>query len=877
MEVPPPVCSGGLVEYITYHADGLNWRSISAHCSLSQTDLVLLLCILCLSLVVLCIFLLSELCIFRHLFRRRRLSFNQSSSEPPLFSPENDGLHQRIALMSDIVKPIHRSFVGHLQTYLSSNTTTNITSASTNLSTVIESMRLLEISIDGKDSTDASPNPLSSPSRIYSINLLYVGLTITVFVAILIGTIYTSFLALTIESTIFDLTSHIGEVSLASKDLANTFISEGYAIINRAIKVDVAQNNHRSNLRPFIEEMKLIWGDEAMRLYAMALNVTPTKQWLREHTRANLLHFNTFLRRLSSLFSVAPFLSEGNIKSVNDIFLSYTYEIARLTPHPLFKSASWRDVQVLNFTAVALCEHSTSLFPTCADVESHLEMIATELDTWPRYEKNRDFAKVTAFSLLPRMLNAEAHVERWLPLAQDPTGNIPFLFDEFLIPEIDKERANLNKTLDLLPKEWAESLARKYLNIVSVFPVALAIMLSLLLILSVIAVLLSSSCCCCCFCVIRFNRIGKARRGRRFAICYRQFFAISTTLLCIIGVGFGIAGSIGQNQLCDVLFVRSRHADVWLNHLLAKTLSRLPGLHEVFEIDNINIRIPERVFSTLDTNYTPESPPFLQSINMTRPVNLRALWHSQWLNKTLYELWYKKVWPLMERANLSYQVPRVPFSKAFNQFRMAVKLDQTFDDLYVGNIAEYLPEPTTDYYTRIALALKVKSNRASKEVDQLANYFTAIGDLIALYKLKFDQIAQALKVVEENKVVLEPLSPLIDVSDKIISYLANKTNTELIVQFTNNTANIFVNSKIAVDKYVLPVAHQILDELFPYPHLRETYRKALSPICPTDFAHSALFLTLRSFGFTLSLSAFGLFIVGLGCNRVLLKEHNSIS
>ncbi|KAM7535721.1 hypothetical protein Aperf_G00000099737 [Anoplocephala perfoliata] len=868
----PPVCSGGIVEYITYYADNLTWRSTSVNCFLSQTDLILLLCILCLSLAVLCIFLLSELCIFRH---RRRFSFHHSSPAPPLFSPESDGLHRGMTLLSGIVKPIQQSFVVHLRTYLSSNINTSITNASTNLSTVIESMRLLKIPIDGTDSTDTSPSTLSAPNRIYSINLLYVGLTISVLVAIMIGTIYTCVLARTIESTVCGLTNHIGEVSLASKELANTFISEAYAIMNRVIKMDVAQNNHRSNLRPFVEEMKLIWGDEAMRLYAMALNITPTKQWLREHTRANLLHFNTFLRRLSSLFSVAPFLSEGNIKSVNDVFLSYTYELARLTPHPLFRSASWRDVKVLNFTAVALCEHSTSFFPTCSDVESHLEMITTELDTWPRYEKNRDFTKVTAFSLLPRMLNAEAYVERWLPLAQDPTGNIPFLFDEFLIAEIDKERARLNRTLDILQNKFAESSARKYLNIASVLPVTLAIMLPLLLILSLTAVLVSPS--CCCFCVIQPNRISKAGRGGKFAICYRQFFAISTTLLCVIGVGFGIAGSIGQSQLCDVLFVRSQHADVWLNHLLAKVFSRLPGLHEVFEIDNIHIRIPERVFSTLDTNYTPGSPPFLQSINMNRPVNLRALWHSQWLNKTLYELWYKEVWPLMERANLSYRVPRVPFSKTFNQFRIAVKLDQTFDNLYVGNVGEYLPEPATDYYTRIALALKAKSNHISKEVDQLANYFTAIGDLIALYKLKLEQIAQALKVIENNKMVLEPLSPLIDVSDKIISYLANKTDTELISQFTNNTANIFVNSKIPVERYVLPVAHQVLDQLFPYPHLRETYRKALSPICPTEFTYSALFLTLRSFGFTLSLSAFGLFVVGLGCNRVLLREHNSAS
>ncbi|VDM31506.1 unnamed protein product [Hydatigera taeniaeformis] len=861
MEKSPPFCTGGFVEYLAEHVNGLNWRGISTHCALSQTDLILFLCILCMVLVVLCVFLLSDLSTWRHLSRHRRFSLSRPSSDR--FTSTKRSFHERMILMSDIVQPIHRPCVIHVQAYMSSKKL-GIT-ASTKVSIKTKSVEPLRLPTDGKDGTSGSSISLHSHRKSMEIQLLFIILMIAVILALVVGTVYTCSLARRIEMTIESLTGHIEEVAISSKQLANTFISEAYAIMNRVIEEDVAQNNPKSYLRPFVEEMKLIWGDQAMRLYAMAQKLSPSKAWLRQQTRTSLLHFNTFLRRLSSLFAVAPLLSESSIKSTNDLFLSYSYELARLTPHPLLKPVSWRDISILNFTATELCKHSTTHFSTCADVESHFAMIISKLEAWPRYKKSRDFTKVTGYSLLPRLLNAEAQVEKWLPLAQDPTGNIPFLFDEFLVWEIEKERIKLNESIDALPRQWEKSSIRRYLNVVAVLPFILAGALTLLVAISIVASLFNITLYCG---VLQHGRAGKDVRMEKFAPCHLLLIAIFSTVLSVTGVGFGIVGSIGQSQLCDVLLARSQYADVWLNHLLTSIAPRVPDLRDVLKIENIHFRVPKRVFSTLDTNYTPSSPPFLQSVNMSRPVNLSALLHSNWLNKTLYALWYDEVWHKMEQANLSYQIPRVQLSTTFNKFRKAVNLDQTFDDLYVGDVTEYLPEPCNDYYTQIGLALSAVAKRGSKKLDQLANYFTTIGDFITLYKLKFDRISQALSVIKENKKVLEQLSPLIEVGDKIIGYLVNKTNEELISQFTNNTAEIFINSRRPIDQYVLPLLHQILDRLFPYPNLRQTYRKALSPICPTGTTHSPLFPTLKNFGFTLSLSAFSLFIVSVVWNRM---------
>ena len=867
MEELPPVCTGGIVEYVADYVDGLNWRSISIQCSLFQPGPILFFCVLCLTLTVLCAFFLSDLPFWRHPSFHQRVQFCRSLPDHFTSTPGDNfiaGLNRGMVVISDIPKLSKCSSVIGLQSCLSSN---NLNGAVSNkLTILIDSSSLPKLPIDGKDCNDGSPISLQSPRRSVLIQLLFAILEISMILALVIGTIYTCVIALQIQTTVYGLKDHIGEVASSSKLLANNFINEAYAIVNHVIEEDVAQKNQNTYLRPFIEEMKLIWGDQAMRLYAMAKKQSPSKTWLRQQTRTNLLHFNTFLRRLSSLFAVAPLLNESSIKSANDLFLSYSYELARLTPHPMFRPASWRNIQILNFTAVELCKHSTTHFPTCNEVESHFSMIVSKLEAWPRYEKNRDFTKVMAYSLLPRMLNAEALVEKWLPFVQDPTGNIPFLFDEFLVREIAKESRKLNRSLERLPQQWPNSSIRKYLVTIAFLPVALAVTLVLLVAILVIAYLPIPN--FHCFSGRPRSGYEKIGRNQRLVSFYLKIVAVLTTLLCITGVVFGTIGSIGQSQLCDVLFTRTQHADVWLNHLLASVALRMSNLRELLEIENIHPRFPERVLSTLNTNYTSVTPPFLQSINMTRPVNLSALLHSKWLNKTLYDLWYKEVWRKMGQANISYHILRIPISKTFNRFRKAVKLDQTFDNLHVGKINEYLPEPSEDYYTRIGLALQTISKRKSRELDQLANYFTAIGNVIAMYKLKFEQIAQALVVIEKNKKVLEPLRPLVDVGDKIIGYLANKTNDELISQFTNNTAEIFINSQLPIDRHVLPIIHRILDRLFPYPDLRQTYWKALSPICPTGVNHLPIFLALKCFGFTLSFSAFGLFIISLMRNRI---------
>ena len=859
MEKLPPLCTGGIVEYIADHVDGLNWQGISIQCSLFQKDPILLFGIMCLTVTVLCASFLSD-----RSFWRVPLCYPRPN---PLPSPANGhfaaNLNQGM-IMSDIVKPIDQSSVMDLQICLPSNNPND--TVLQKLATLIDSSKLPSHSTNDKVCSDEPKICPPSAHRSIPIQFFLAILEISIVLALVMATIYACFIAQRIQMTVFGLKDHVVEVASSTKLLTNTFISEAYAIMNHAIEEDVAQNNSNSRLRPFVEEMKLIWGDQAMRLYAMAMKHTPSRTWLRQQTRINLHHFNTLLRRLSSLFAVAPHLNESSIKSANDLFLTYSYELARLTPHPMFKPSSWRNTQILNFTASTLCRHNTTHFPTCSDVESHFATMVSKLEAWPIFEKSRDFTRATAYSLLPRMLNAEAQVEKWLPLAQDPTGKIPFLFDEFLVREIAKESRKLNISLEHLPQQWTNSSARKYLGTIATIPIVLTVTLVLLEAVLVFVYLPISN--IHCFCGPPqggYKKIGRNQRRTSFCL---QMVALFTVTLCINGAVFGIIGSIGQSQLCDVLLTRTQHSDVWLNHMLARIVLQVPYLRELLDIENIHVQFPERVFSTFNTNYTSTSPPFLQSINMNRPVNLSALLHSKWLNKTLYDLWYKDIFRKMSQANMSYHIPRVPLSKTFNHFREAFKLDQTFDNLNVGNITEYLPEPSEDYYTRIGLALQTISRRESKELEQLANYFIAIGDVIAMYKLKFDQIAQALVVIEKNRKILEPLSPLVDVGDKIIGYLANKSNTELISHFTNNTAEIFINSKASINQYVLPIIHQILDRLLPYPHLRHAYRKALSPICPTETNSSPLFLSLKSFGFTLSLSAFGLFTVCFLCNRI---------
>ncbi len=883
---PPPLpqCTGGVIEYAAVHFDAGGWQRASTSCALSQPDLVVLLAILTASLLVLTLLLLIACCSLRRRVcrpRRKPPSMSSSASSTSIISPSTaasmistveTSLQQKIfsALLLFNVKPT--DFIEQVQSFIPLQNRTNP-----------------EVSADGDDldTLDGSRAPVIPLShqrkRIFRRGPrcchrypLLVSIIVVALLATVGGTVYTCLVARQIELTANGLTKHVGDVVYSTKMLANTLISEAYEIINGAVREDVARTNEYSELRPFIEEMKGVFGDQAMRLYAMALSkkkkARPSPKWLRDRTSTYLHYFNIFLRRLSSLFAVAPVLGHESVKSARDVYYSYSYELARLAPHPLFRGDikdkdAWRSILILKEAAHELCKQPTSYFPTCRDVESYFETIATHIDTWPRSEEKRDLSEVTAYMRVPQLLNAEEYVNKWLPVAQDPTGSVPFLFDEFVVPEIDKERKKINQSLDALPGKVSQSGAQKYINISGKIPLVLAGVLTMFVAVALIVLAFS-----CGFCYRpKVTEPLEDRRMRKCTAVCLSSLAVVAALLCVVGVLLGVAGGIGQDQVCAYLFEKPQQTDKWLHHLSTAALPKIPALHEVLAIDFINIQLPQSLLTTLDMSYVQgSSSPFLQSIGMARPVNLTALLYSTWLNTTLYDLWYKDVWPKMMKANLSRQVPRVPLTKVVKQFSDAVKLDQTFDRLYVGNASEYLPEPSYDFYTKIGLALHVVSERGSVGAERYATYFTAVGELITHYKMKFDQVGQALDVVRGNKKILEPLFPLIRVGDRIMRFLATKSNAQLVAQFTNNTAEIWLNSRQPINRHVLPVVDKILDRLFPFPTLRPTYRQALSPVCPTETQkYSPLFQTLRNFGFALSLSSLVLSLVCVVRVRVL--------
>ncbi|VDD83357.1 unnamed protein product [Mesocestoides corti] len=878
----PPVCTGGVFEYAASYVEGLNWRRISTSCSLSETDQISLLCVLFIGLAILCILVLSDFSVLKlyllhwkcHSSRNRAPSLCQPANETLLPTEKTNSKeslsHMSIGVMVNFNgKLSYLPYVTQMSTLTSSEAHRGANSTAS--LTVQRSLISLESCIgkngvgfgDEEDRTGIPPVPPQPLERSKRIRAPLVLITLLTTVALMAGTAYTCFLAQRIETTACGLTKHAKKVVISAKLLTNSLINEAYTIIIRVIGEDVSPSNANSYLRPFVEEMKHIFGNQAMRLYAMANDHTPSNDWLCQQTASNLQYFGTFLHRLSSLFAVAPVLSSDNIKAARDISYSYIHELARLAPHPLFTTVSnktlmWRTIQILNYTAEELCRQHTSYFPTCADVESHFEMLVSKVDPWPKFEKGRDITSVTSYMQVPRLLNSKAYVKKWLPLAQDPTGNIPFLFDEFLLREIRRAKKTINENLEKLPRKLAKKMANKHLQVARKVPAVLTGILTLFL--AIFLVVVYDNCRCSYRLQHQREVMACARIKRCPLFCLRvvTFFA---ALLCATGVALGVLGGFGQDQICNILFVRSHQGDPWLHYLLDRILRRSPALTEILRIENLQLQLPKNVLSTLDTNYTPNTPPFLLSIGMNRPANLTALLYSAWLNRTLYGLWYRDVWRTMERANISCRIPRVPLSNVFDQFRRAVMLDQTFDDLYVGNTTDYLPEPINDYYTRIGLALKVISKRGFTDAEKYATYFTAIGNLIAHYQLKFDQVAQALNVIKENKRIIEPLLPLIKVGDVIVSYLSNKSNSDLVSQFTNNTAEIWLNSRLPIDHYVLPIVYKLLDRLFPYPTLRQTYRQALSPICPTDTENPPLFLALRNFGFALSLSSLALLVV----------------
>lgn len=878
----PPSCTGGLFEYAALYTGGaVNWLGTTLCCSFSRPHSIIFILIF---LSAIAVFNCSLFFICRALLRGRcRRGSYKLVPKPPSSTSTSSSSSE-----DTVVDPTACLFAGlpasprPLQQRLTS-TLIWLHVRPPKTRTQIQQVHTTAVFHEVKseivvfcDEVTASPSGMQERKLPRLLNSIARKLIVVlIIVAIICCTVYACIVGRTLELFVNQLPYYLTDTTTSVKFLTNSIISESYSILKNAIKEEVARTNAHSNLRPFVEEMKSIFADEAMRLYAMSMEMSPpSRSWLRKQSTQHLRHLNMFLRRLSSLFAVAPVLGHENINMAREICYSYSYELARLAPHPLLRLTrsikdAWRSILILNETASELCRHPTSYFPNCSFVESYFAKIDKHIQSWPRMDDKSDLNKVTAYMRVPQLLNAEAYVTKWLPVAQDPIGGIPILFDELVIPEINKEIKKINESLDDISKIMANSSVNGYIRLSGKVPLALTGALTI----SVATFLI----------VMVFNWSGWSRvdqspyefLGYRYIRrCSTTTFGALAVIACfftITGVLIGTSGEIGQSQVCIALLENPQATDKWLYRLINSSLSSIAALRPVLEIYSLNLRLPHFILMTMNADFIADGPPFLKAIGLNRPANLSAVLHSNWLNKTLYGLWYNEVWPHMLKKNLSSQVPRIPLTKVLTQFIKAVKLEQTFDELYVGNVSEYLPEPSHDYYTKIGLALDVISQRGFNARQSYSTYFSAVGQLINRYQLKYEQVAQSLDVIRENKGIIDALLPLITSGDLIMSYLASKSNTELVTQLTNNTAEIWLNSRQPINRMVLPIVYKILDRLFPYPNLGRTYRAGLAPICPTDNGTAPLFKTLRSFGLALSLSSLCLAVLCV----VRMRRHLS--
>ncbi|BHF73164.1 hypothetical protein SprV_0401624000 [Sparganum proliferum] len=743
------------------------------------------------------------------------------------------------------------------------------------------------ITDDGNTSTTVSTTNFCclSLNSGYILLLLLLGL-----VLLLSGTIFTCVSSYRLSTTFTALPVHIGSVAQAAKLLSNRWISECYSIAIGVIEADVrpirptssSSSSSSSQLRPFIEQMKFIFGRQIMELYKLAKNNSASIN-VEEETSKQIRNFDTLLQRLAALFSVAPKLSNDYVNAALDGYYTYTRELVRLSPHPLFLSNFapearsvddiWRMNTVLNITGVILCQYGVvgGPFRSCTEVKRHLSKIAIEVNALPHRMAKEDLSQVIAYMRVPQLLGAETYVQKWLPLARDPPAAIPLLFNELVVPEIDKARVGLNRSLDNLPTGFSNATSPYIAISVGLigFLTGLLVFLSVGLLLVLTLSLTTPG----------TDRCGGGDGGRwtkNTQSCLNASFLglglCAALTCCLFGLGLAYAGAVGQVEACTYLLEKPKQlvADQWLLQLLRRQLlTGVKPLREISHIDQIDLRLPYPLLTTLDSQYkAASSPPLLQSLGMNRPFNLSALLFSPWLNKTLYDLWFRDVRPLMQREKLSTKIPRIQIDNVFSEVQRTFRLKQTFDELLVGNTSNYLPTPTVDYYSQLVVALNgvVSNQRVPSmirvEASNLSGIYSLVGHLVLRYRKQFAQVDAALKTVQENKRILVVLRPMIQIADAVISFLANKTDTQLVDLFSNATASIWNDSRHQVGTHLIPLGHRFLDLLLPYPGLQTTYRLTLAPFCATSASSASaseqpfpLLRTSLEFGLGLSLSA----------------------
>ncbi|CAL8071900.1 unnamed protein product [Calicophoron daubneyi] len=683
------------------------------------------------------------------------------------------------------------------------------------------------------------------------------------------------------------LPDELHRLALNTHRFANDSLDISYNITCAHLINDASRTDNGSHLRTVVNFIKNL-GAEAVTCLAYGCSLNPNVNYTdnlfippsmkigdsekRKHMAASLVsNFDLVLDRLKHLNHAKMLLNSSFITKLGTLYLEYRlYLMKIIPPKPILGTTDEKNSinedfsfsKTLNYTATLLCSEKQAndrgQFESCDQVRAFLLQFANYADHLPTTLPGKSLASVVPYSLFPQDSHAEKFIMEWMPVFNDlPGQGAQFLFRKYLQPEVEEIKRFLTNTISVAPSETIGTSISRY---------RLLFVNSLIVLCAVLAVCGLAVTLFMIFLAKRFwnsyrhdtgitpstsssldsgieqsfslkSSSLKVFKRKRSPCCFILALVIVASFfvsLTILGLLLTFASNLVQTQFCLYLFKgpAQQKADAVLTERLEVTVAGMTSLHQLITTPYLHLKMPYPILTTLDSAYQPGQLPLLSSMHINRPVNFTAFLDSEWFNNTLFRAWDREVMGKVQEVQFHIVIPPLSLTGLFEGAISFTQLDKSYDSLNVGNVDDYLINPGPPYLQTILDALEKIRDKVSREV--LSAYREANKRYVA-YENAYHAVKEALQEIQENKIILQPISLLIGNASLAMNNFNRMSDAEIVRLIDQILRVGWLRSLPVLQQELAPFVYGLLDDLFPFPGLRNIYRQSVGPVCaPPD-------------------------------------------
>ncbi|CAH8826534.1 unnamed protein product [Trichobilharzia szidati] len=736
-----------------------------------------------------------------------------------------------------------------------------------------------------------------------------------------------------------NLPSDLKLISLHIGEFIQYAINNAYTLTTIHIHNDaLRQSPDKSRLKQFVQSIKYFIAElttclttdlcDASSINVAGLNLLPRRQENQEKnltliqlkaieikSNMTLNNFDSVFQKYINLNNVARSMNNEVIRRIEHSWYEYRQSLSpfifpftssnvhndniksnnNMNSTALISSNWWYTSPIIQETKNTLCNSSTVSqlvdFKSCKDIDQFLIELINYCTHLPVTLPLNSVSSVLIYDLIPQALNIENLINDWLPVVNNLSSNgVNFLFEMYLKPKIVETNQKISiYARENPPSEFIETLNQllRYISIGMTVFFILLILLCMIALTLYIHVLISR---------VRYMKHQKRQYNSYFnkhsrleihpnrSVCLRLTVctvSVIILLFIIFSLSFVYLSVISIQEGCTYLTpnnLAQTKADELLTSYLKTVIYNIKQIHNFLLIDNINLQIPQNILKTLNSEYVRGHLPLLQSLRINRPFNFTAALNSDYTSSMLKRIWYKEIISKWSNYHLKSKIPSINLKEIYESTKVTLKLENSFDSLYVGNVTEYFVDPGKNYFT---ILLRNLQNISQSENENLINFYNKLNHLYNEYYDGYMLVQKNLEIIQANKAILQPLDDLVNIGSSMLEKIQILSDSNLQSLIDQLLPVCWSQLKPSIQQYIIPFISNLLDDMIPFEGLNDIYVQTVGSVCQkvtttTTVTHdkdphhgNAILPELKLLGIAASAASFSLLLAIFICSLLL--------